>query len=112
MISHGLIIAVFKSSVNAKSPTKICISSHSPADAYVIITAMGIIIAVDIGGKQIRCAAFPRERHRPKDVDRGITTHSQQGKPILRPFTQLQTHSPKKLKWGSNSLPSPVAPGT
>ncbi len=86
---------MFKSSVNAKSPTKICISSHSPADAYVIITAMGIIIAVDIGGTQIRVAAFHRDSIEPIDEVRRIPTHSTQGTPFERLCMQIEAIWPK-----------------
>lgn len=71
-----------------------CLSSLFVSGAYVIIVNMGIIIAVDIGGTQIRVARYRRGSTEALEVRR-TPTHSDDGTPFERLCATIAAVWPK-----------------
>ncbi len=67
---------------------------------------MGIIIAVDIGGTQIRVAAFHRESTKPIEVRRA-PTRSSQGTPFERLCAEIEAIWPKNERVDTIVVASP-----
>jgi len=107
-----MIIAVFKGSVNAKYPPKTCVSSHLRIWPLRYNEGMSIIIAVDIGGTQIRAAAYRRGSLEPVVVQRTPTKGDEA--PFERMCLLIQSIWPEHASVEKIvvALPGPLDPGS
>src|SRR5512140_1790961 len=107
-----MMIAVLQTSVNAEHPAKKCVSSHLKDKPLGYNHSMSMIIAVDIGGTQIRAAAFRRGNLDPLEMRRTPTRGEEPA--FERMCTLIQSIWPdqESVEKIVVALPGPLNPET